>query len=113
VGFDAAQELLSGDTYRALVDSGARRGDRSGFTLVHLVPLFLNFSEWSFDPEPVDGSVYRLEIAQAEPLPDAVVAIVQGVIEYLSQMVRGKRLIVSGERIGRDRIVLRAQQPRA
>jgi hypothetical protein len=111
LGFEAAEQLLSADAYRGLVDSGARRGDRSGFTLVHLVPLFLNFSEWSFDPEPGDGSVYRVEIAQAEPMPDAVVAIAQGFIEYLSQTVRGSRLAVSSERVGRDRIVFRAQRP--
>jgi hypothetical protein len=111
VGFDAAEELFSAAAYRGLVDSAARRVDRSGFTLVHLVPLFLNFSEWSFEPEPGDGSVYRVEIAQAEPMPDSFVAVAQGMIEYLSQLVRGSRLSVSGERVGRDRIVLRAQLP--
>jgi hypothetical protein len=113
VGFEAAEELLSADAYRGLVDSGARRGERSGFTLVHLVPLFLNFSEWSFDPEPDDGSVYRVEIAQAEPLPDALVAILQGFIEYLSQMVRGSRLSVSSEWLDRDRLVFRARKLRS
>jgi hypothetical protein len=113
VGFEAAEELLSADTYRGLVDSGTQRGDRSGFALVHLVPLFLNFSKWSFEPEPGEGSVYRVEVAEAEPMPDAFVAIVQGIIEYLSQLVRGQRLAVSSERLGPDRIVLRAQMPRS
>jgi len=108
-GFEAAEGLLSAEAYRSLVDSGTQRGDRSGFALVHLVPLFLNFSKWSFDPEPSDGSVYRVGVAEAGPMPDAVVAIIQGVIEYLSQLVRGHRVAVSSQRVGRDRIILTAQ----
>ena len=111
VGFEAAERLLSAETYRGLVDSGTQRGDRSGFALVHLVPLFLNFSKWSFDPEPSDGSVYRVGVAEAEPMPDSVVAIVQGVIEYLSQLVRGHRLVLSSQRVGSGRIILTAQMP--
>ncbi len=44
-------------------------------------------------------------------MSDAVVAVVQGIIEYLSRLVRGHRLDVSSERLGRDRIVLRAKMP--
>jgi hypothetical protein len=113
VGFEAAEELLSAETYRGLVDSGTQRGDRSGFALVHLVPLFLNFSKWSFEPEPEDGSVYRVGVAEAEPMPDAAVALIQGIIEYLSQLVRRRRLSVSSQRVGRDRIIFSAQIPRS
>jgi hypothetical protein len=108
-GFEAAEKLLSADAYRGLVESGTQRGDRSGFALVHLVPLFLNFSKWTFDPEPDDGSLYRVGVSEAEPMPDAVVAIIQGIIEYLSQLVRGQRVVVSSQRVGRDRVILTAQ----
>jgi hypothetical protein len=110
-GYEAAEELLSADAYRDLVDSGTRRGDRSGFALVHLVPLFLNFSKWSYEADPGDGSIYRVGVAEAEPMPDAVIAVAQGIIEYLSQLVRGHAVVVSSLRIGRDRIVFSARKP--
>jgi len=108
LGFEAAEQLLSGHAYEGMVRAASKRGDRSGFALVHLVPLFLNFSEWRFEQDPGDGSVYHVEATDAEPLPDAFVALLQGIIEYLSQRVRGIRLSVSGERVARDRIVFRA-----
>ena len=67
--------------YQGLVDPATRSADRSGLTLVHLVPLFLNFSGWRFEPEPDDGRIYRVWVAEAEPVPDAVVALAQGIIE--------------------------------
>jgi hypothetical protein len=108
VGFEIARSLLAARTYEGMIEAASKRGDRSGLTLVHLVPLFMNFSSWSFEQGPDDGSVYHVNVEQAEALPDSLVAIAQGVIAYLSLRVRGYRVSVSSERPGRGRIVFRA-----
>ena len=108
VGFEAAQKVLGAGAYESTVGAASNRGERSGFALVHLVPLFLNFSSWSFEQDPGDGSIYHVTVEGAQPLPEAVVALVQGVIEYFSVRVRGYRVSVSSERLGRDRIRFRA-----
>ena len=107
-GFEAAKAVLGAQAYERLVGVASKRGDRSGFVLVHLAPLFLNFSSWSFEQDPSDGSLYHLNVSDAAALPEAAVALARGVIEYLSERVRGCHLSVSSERLGRDRIVFRA-----
>jgi hypothetical protein len=107
-GFEAAQSVLSNEAYGRLVEDAAKRGKRSGFALMHVVPLFLNFSSWSYEQDPGDGSVYHVNVTQAESLPRALVALLEGVMSYLSQRVRGNRLKVSSERLGPDRILFRA-----
>jgi hypothetical protein len=107
-GFESAEKVFSTGAYGSAVGAASNQGERSGFALVHLVPLFLNFSSWSFEQDPGDGSIYHVTAEGAAPMPEAFVALVQGVLEYFSVRVRGYRVSVSSERLGRDRILFRA-----
>jgi hypothetical protein len=107
-GFEVAESLLSANAYEGMIQAATKRRERSGSVLVHLVPLFLNFSSWHFEQEPGDGSVYRVSVTDAEALPDAAVAVAQGIIEYLSARVRSYRVRVSSSRPDRGRVVFRA-----
>jgi hypothetical protein len=107
-GFEVAESLLSANAYEGMIQAAEKRGERSGSVLVHLVPLFLNFSSWRFEQEPGDGSVYRVTVTEAEALPDAAIAVAEGILEYLSVRVRGYRVQVSSRRVDRSELVFRA-----
>lgn len=108
VGFQVANGILTNHVFDEMVRSACARGPRAGQTLVGLAPLLLNFSTWSFHNEREDGRAFRIEVHDARQIPDSLVLIVQGLVEYLSTRVFDERIPVSAERPAPDRLVFHA-----
>jgi hypothetical protein len=110
-GYEVAEILLANKTYKDFLAAAVQRGDRSGFTLTQLGTLLLNFSKWSFEEEPADGSMFHVVVDEAAELPDELIGLAEGFIAFLSLRVLGRPVEVSSERVGPDRVVFRAMDP--
>jgi hypothetical protein len=105
VGFQVASGILTNHVYDEMVRSASARGPRAGHALIGLAPLLLNFTRWSFHNESEDGRTFRIDVTDATEIPDGLVLVVQGLIEYLTTRVFEDRFVVSGSRPTGDEII--------
>ena len=98
IGFQTASSFLNTPVFDEMVRSACALGTRAGPALVRLSHLLLSFSEWEFHNESEDGHHFRIEVADARALPDGVIRVAQGLIEYLTTRVYGTRLRVTASR---------------
>jgi hypothetical protein len=111
VGFEIANKLLAGRAHQEVVSTAKSWGDRSGFALVNLAPLFLNFSSWSFEKESRSSRLFRVEVTDAREFPDVLRYMGQGVVEFLATQVQGRPVEVVSDRPAPDLVVFRTVRP--
>jgi hypothetical protein len=112
-GARAAERLFAAGLYLQLErgdEIGAQkraRGEgwteREGNLVSSLAGAIFNVSRWRFT---VDGeAVHRIEVSEAEELPEVSRLAAQGFVEYTASRLAGGPVRVSSERLGRSRIV--------
>jgi hypothetical protein len=81
-GQRAAQRLIDSGLYRQLDASERRWGEAVGRVMITLAPLMYNFSRWSIVTRD-DKRGFRIEVAEAGPLPEPSVPVLEGFIETM------------------------------
>jgi hypothetical protein len=122
-GARAAERLFAAGLYLQLErgDEIARRkreqgegwSEREGNLVASLAAAIFNVSRWRFTVDPQDARVHRIEVAEAETLPEVSRLAAQGFIEYTASRLAAGRVRVESERLGRDRIVFTLHLDRA
>ncbi len=120
-GARAAERLFSAGLYLQLErgdEIGAQkraRGEgwteREGNLVSSLAGAIFNVSRWRFTVD--SEAVHRIEVSEAEELPEVSRLAAQGFIEYTASRLAGAPVRVASERLGRGRIVftLRIDRP--
>lgn len=114
-GARAAERLFAAGLYLQLErgeEIGAdkrERGEgwteREGNLIASLAGAIFNVSHWRFRVDPQDPAVHRIEVSEAEALPEVSRLAAQGFIEYTATRLSGGPVRVASERVGRGRIV--------
>jgi hypothetical protein len=116
-GARAAERLFATGLYRQLErgeEIGAEKrargegwGALEGNLVTSLAGAIFNVSRWRFEVDPDDDRLQRIEVCEAEALPEVSRLAAQGFIEYTASRLSGTPVRVESERVGRDRIVFR------
>jgi hypothetical protein len=112
-GARAAERLFAAGLYLQLErgdEIGAQkraRGEgwteREGNLVSSLAGAIFNVSRWRFTVD--SEAVHRIEVSEAEELPEVSRLAAQGFVEYTASRLAGGPVRVSSERLGRSRIV--------
>jgi hypothetical protein len=116
-GARAAERLFAAGLYlqleRGEVIGAKKRARGEGWTategnlVTSLAGAIFNVSRWRFEIDPSDDRLHRIEVCDAEALPEVSRLAAQGFIEYTASRLSGTPIRVESERVGRDRIVFR------
>ena len=111
-GQRAAQRLIDSGIYRQFDASEKRWGEAVGRVMITLAPLMYNFSRWSIVTRD-DKRGFRIEVAEAEPLPEVSVPVLEGFIETMvcRALEEGARVRAVRERA--DLLVVHVERLRA
>jgi hypothetical protein len=124
-GARAAERLFAAGLYLQLErgeEIGAnkrKRGEgwseREGNLVSSLAGAIFNTSRWRFKVDPSEPATHRIEVSEAEDLPEVSRLAAQGFIEYTATRLSGSPIRVTSERSGPSRIVftLRLGRPPA
>ena len=120
-GARAAERLFAAGLYLQLErgdEIGAQkraRGEgwteREGNLVSSLAGAIFNVSRWRFTVD--SEAVHRIEVSEAEELPEVSRLAAQGFVEYTASRLAGGPVRVSSERLGRGRIVFTLRLDRA
>ncbi|MGH0036836.1 MAG: hypothetical protein ACQGVK_17560 [Myxococcota bacterium] len=100
---EAAAELLESPSYAALVSGAAKMGERAGVALVKISELVFSFSQWSYHGESLAD--FRVEVDDAEALPETSQWAAAGFIGHLAERVLGRPVAITVERPSVGRVV--------
>jgi hypothetical protein len=116
-GARAAERLFAAGLYLQLErgeEIGAEKrargeawGSIEGNLVTSLAGAIFNVSRWRFEIDPDDDRLQRIEVSEAEALPEVSRLAAQGFVEYTASRLAGAPIRVESERVGRDRIVFR------
>jgi hypothetical protein len=116
-GARAAERLFAAGLYlqleRGEVIGAKKRARGEGWTategnlVTSLAGAIFNVSRWRFEIDPSDDRLHRIEVCDAEALPEVSRLAAQGFVEYTASRLSGTPIRVESERVGRDRIVFR------
>jgi hypothetical protein len=122
-GARAAERLFAAGLYLQLErgeEIGARKRERGegwtereGNLVASLAGAIFNVSRWRFTVDPADPRIHRIEVNEAEALPEVSRLAAQGFIEYTASRLSGAPVRVASERLGRGRIVFTLRLARA
>jgi hypothetical protein len=111
-GQRAAQRLIDSGVYRQFDASESRWGEAVGRVMITLAPLMYNFSRWSIVTRD-DKRGFRIEVAEAGPLPDTSVPVLEGFIETMVNRALEEGARVCAVRERRDLLVVQVERLRA
>ncbi len=114
-GARAAERLFAAGLYLQLErgeEIGAHKRERGegwtereGNLVASLAGAIFNVSRWRFRIEPDAPGIQRIEVSEAEALPEVSRLAAQGFIEYTATRLSRGPVRVASERVGRGRIV--------
>jgi hypothetical protein len=120
-GARAAERLFAAGLYLQLErgeEIGAEKrargegwGASEGNLVTSLAGAIFNVSRWRFEIDPDDDRLQRIEVSEAEALPEVSRLAAQGFVEYTASRLAGVPVRVESERVGGDRIVFRLRRP--
>jgi hypothetical protein len=113
-GARAAERLFAAGLYLQLErgdEIGAQKRERGegwtereGNLVASLAGAIFNVSRWRFRVDADDPAIHRIDVTEAEELPEVSRLAAQGFIEYTASRLSGAPVRVTSERIGRERI---------
>jgi hypothetical protein len=114
-GARAAERLFAAGLYLQLErgeEIGARKRERGegwtereGNLVASLSGAIFNVSRWRFLVDPDEPGVHRIEVTEAQALPEVSRLAAQGFLEYTASRLAGVPVRVTSERAAADRIV--------
>lgn len=103
--FPIYQQLRRGEEMGSQIRESGKRWTRSdGALMASLAGAIFNFSKWRFTADE-NQLINRIEVTEAEPLPEVARWAAQGFIEYTASRVTGSPMQVTSERVGAGRVV--------
>jgi hypothetical protein len=120
-GARAAERLFEAGLYQQMQRGeaiGAEKRERGeawtefdGNLMASLAGAIFNVSRWRYRRHPEDASLSRLEVTEADALPEVSRWAAQGFVEYMASRLTGVRVQATSERPSPSRIVftLRSQ----
>ncbi len=108
-GRKAAERLHKAGLYKQFETSVETWGKRAGTMATTLAAVLYNFTKWSHEALS-DRQGFRLTVDDARLFPDYLRYVGEGTAEYMSElMARGRKVQVTSERVGPDKIVYTLQ----
>lgn len=108
-GFDGAADILQARSVSLILTGARALPRRTGFALVRMAQLVLNFGEWSFDGPGLHD--FTIQAADIAPLPDSVRTHTEGFISQVATRVVNRKVDCRSTRPTADVILFRGTAP--